>query len=137
MELPGHVKMVMDTMRTEGGPMYAAEERLFGVTHAELGGYMLGRWGLPYPIVEAVANHHAPSRVKQHGFELLAAVHVADALVNEQLPTELRPSGSGAVSLDLPFLERLGVADKVEEWRDLARRQAEGLSPGLSTATRG
>ena len=33
-----------------------------GATHAEVGAYLLGLWGLPFQIVEAVANHHAPER---------------------------------------------------------------------------
>ena len=30
------------------------------ITHAEVGAFLLGLWGLPFRIVEAVANHHAP-----------------------------------------------------------------------------
>jgi hypothetical protein len=39
---------------------WVAERQVLGVTHAELGAYLLGLWGLPYPIVEATAYHHLP-----------------------------------------------------------------------------
>jgi len=42
---------------------HEAESRVLGVTHAEIGGYLLALWGMPYPVVEAVAFHHRPSAV--------------------------------------------------------------------------
>src|SRR6185503_3015083 len=36
------------------------ESEASGVTHAEVGAYLLGIWGLPYSVVEAVAYHHNP-----------------------------------------------------------------------------
>ena len=53
------------------------------ITHGEIGAYPLGLWGLPYPIVEAVAYHHEPRRVPEQRSELLGIVHVADALAGE------------------------------------------------------
>ena len=38
-------------------PLCAAEDRVIGVNHAEVGGHLLGLWGLPHPVVEAVAFH--------------------------------------------------------------------------------
>ena len=45
------------------GDSAAAEREIFGVTHAEVGAYLLGLWGIPFPIVEAVAFHHRPNEV--------------------------------------------------------------------------
>jgi putative nucleotidyltransferase with HDIG domain len=36
------------------------ERQLFGVTHAEIGAYLLMLWGLPFDMIEAVARHHEP-----------------------------------------------------------------------------
>lgn len=74
------------------------------ITHAEAGAYLLGLWGLPLPIVEAVAHHHQPSRVPQQSFGVLGAVHAAVALATSQEP-------------DRAYLEQMGVLDRVEEWR--------------------
>ncbi|TBR12161.1 MAG: HDOD domain-containing protein [Lysobacter sp.] len=52
-----------------------------GPHHAEAGAYLLGLWGLPLPIVEAVAYHHRPGAVRMSGFWVPGAVHVASALV--------------------------------------------------------
>jgi HD-like signal output (HDOD) protein/CheY-like chemotaxis protein len=61
-------------------PMYEAERLIIGASHAEIGAYLLGIWGLPYPIVEAVAHHHEPTRVPQPDFDVLAALTIAQAL---------------------------------------------------------
>ena len=58
------------------------------VTHAEIGAYLLGVWGLPYPIVEAVALHHHAERARPRSFDVLSAVYAAEALIQEHLADE-------------------------------------------------
>src|SRR5213082_1784367 len=60
--------------------MHEAETQIFGVSHAEVGAYLLGIWGLPYPVIEAVAHHHAPQRVASSQFDVLAALAVSHSL---------------------------------------------------------
>lgn len=61
-------------------PMCVAEREVLGSTHAEIGAYLLGIWGLPYSVVEAVAHHHAPDAVAQSEFDVLGALATAHAL---------------------------------------------------------
>lgn len=120
-ELPEHLRKALVEMKAADCAMYIAEERLWGVTHAEVGGYLLGLWGLPYPIVEAVANHHAPNRVDVNGFDILAAAHIADVMVHAEL--DGHGSAKQSPSLDLAFIERIGVSDKLDTWREQVRCQ--------------
>lgn len=108
---------------------HVAEERTWGATHAEVGGYLLGLWGLPCSIVEAVASHHAPRRVKHPEFGMLAAIHVADALVHEE--TGANPSERDAQLLDCAFVESIGVAEKLDGWREIARTARLGHRNGF------
>jgi HD-like signal output (HDOD) protein len=64
-------------------PMHIAETRIIGASHAQLGAYLLGIWGLPYPIVDAVAHHHVPLSVKPSELDLLAVLAIAHSLVPE------------------------------------------------------
>jgi HD-like signal output (HDOD) protein len=82
-EIPGHMEEVLLEMKDSCGSMHSAEEKIWGVTHAEAGEYLLGIWGLPYPVIEAVADHHTPQRVKSKEFSILAATHIANALVED------------------------------------------------------
>ncbi len=40
-----------------------AEYAVLKTSHAEIGAYLLGLWGLPDYIVETVAFHHNPSKI--------------------------------------------------------------------------
>ena len=53
-------RAVRSLSRARQMPLVEAERDVLGATHAELGGYLLGLWGLPDPVVEAVAFHHTP-----------------------------------------------------------------------------
>lgn len=56
----------------------ALEREMIGVTHQELGGYLLNWWELPLPIVEAALYHHTPLDEKVINRELLCVVHLAN-----------------------------------------------------------
>ena len=62
-QMPGPYKEVLTLMRSDGVPAAQAEWRVLGASHAEIGGYLLGLWGLSDSIVEAVAWHHDPTRL--------------------------------------------------------------------------
>jgi putative nucleotidyltransferase with HDIG domain len=112
---PEHFTHLLALVRERQQPMHEVETELHGVTHAEVGAYLLGLWGLPYCIVEAVANHHRPARVTpQLEFGVMGAVHVADALAY----------GEAQPGPDLAYLESVGAAGRLPEWRALA----EGLA---------
>lgn len=115
-ELPEVMDEVLATAADQGCTVMAAEQAVFGATHAEIGGYLLGLWGLPLQVVEAVASHHRPSRVEANGFGVLASTHLADALV---ATVTARQAGEEAIphpGLDHAFVERLGVATQIEDW---------------------
>jgi HD-like signal output (HDOD) protein len=98
-------------------PICQTEIEMFGASHADVGAYLLGLWGLPNPIIEAVAWHHAPARSLSPGFSVVLAVHVADVLVHESQTdcTEIPPP-----ALDLTALERAGLLGQIEPWRQAA-----------------
>lgn len=96
-----------------------AESKVIGASHAELGAYLLGLWGLVDPVVEAVALHHAPAGDTATGFTALAAVHAANALEHEFTGTK----AEGA--LDPRFLAQIGAAERVDAWRAACRTAIE------------
>jgi HD-like signal output (HDOD) protein len=113
--VPEHFKRAMALGRERNLPLYVAEQELFGVTHGEVGAYLLGMWGLPYAIVEAVAHHHTPNRVEHAAFDILDAVYVAEMLVSEA-STSSRPA-LGALHFDGAYLQAFGLESKLPAWR--------------------
>jgi len=94
--------------------VWQAEQSEFGATHADVGAYLLGLWGLPNPVVEAVALQHSPALCVATGFSPLAAVHVASAFAHEKegSPGEL-------IHIEMDYLTKLGLADRITEWREV------------------
>jgi putative nucleotidyltransferase with HDIG domain len=102
-------------VRDEGGNVCAVEEQLVGASHAELGACLLGTWGLPRPIVEAVALHHTPSRTVDRTFNTLTAVHAANALAHEAWPT---PTNTPSSPMDPDYLQLLNLEERSAVWRE-------------------
>jgi HD-like signal output (HDOD) protein len=100
-------------------PLCAAETEVFGATHAGVGAYLLGLWGLPAPIVEAVAFHHTPSRSDMRSFGPLASLHVANVLDGEQFPAHQPLSSAG---FDGDYLSALKIEEQLGAWRGLAQK---------------
>jgi HD-like signal output (HDOD) protein len=71
-------KVNTDEPSWQGVSFDSLEEEHFGVDHAALGAVIVKRWNLPYPLIDAIANHHQPSKATG-GADLAAAVHIADA----------------------------------------------------------
>lgn len=67
--------------REMGVPLYVAEREVYGVSHAELGAYLMGLWGLPWPLVEAVALHHSPGKWSAASSTLSAKVALAEMVL--------------------------------------------------------
>ena len=67
---------------TDGGrnSMLAAEQRIFGLDHAEIGFEACKYWNIPQTISKAIKYHHYPS--KSDSDELSYIVFMADAIVN-------------------------------------------------------
>jgi putative nucleotidyltransferase with HDIG domain len=95
----------------------AAERQVYGVNHAKVGACLLAGWGLPLPILEAIAFHHEPERSADKTFSLLAAVHAANIFAHQ---TESPPPAAAAEAppgLHLGYLAQIGLGDRVERWR--------------------
>jgi HD-like signal output (HDOD) protein len=76
----------------------------------EVGAYIAALWGLPNPIVEAIAFHHCPQRSGTTLFSPLTAVHIANAIVQSADADDLQ-------EYDADYVETVGVTDAVAGWR--------------------
>ncbi|MEK7236387.1 MAG: response regulator [Nitrospirota bacterium] len=107
----------LKTAHDQGIPVWEVERQEFGATHADVGAYLLGLWGLSDPIVEAVAFHHRPSDCVESTFSPLTAVHVANVLQEE---LSQPPTGDVTSQIDFTYLDRLHMTDQLPHWREVA-----------------
>jgi HD-like signal output (HDOD) protein len=120
-KVPVRLNWLMSTAADQQRPLYQIEEELWGITHAEIGAYLLSLWGLPTSITEAIAYHHTPARVPHCHFDALGAVYAANLLAHEHDGSTTDTRGLW----DHRFLEEMGVSDELPRWKVLA--EMEGL----------
>ena len=117
-EMPVEYRLIVERKEPpaqEVGELESTERKLLGCTHAEIGAYLMSIWGLPLPLVRAVAFHHCPAASAETEFSSLTAVHAADAIVASVDSSPLNRD----TRIDLGYLEALGFGPKVEVWRGL------------------
>ncbi|MBI4001861.1 MAG: HDOD domain-containing protein [Nitrospira defluvii] len=115
--VPERYDAMLKTAHDQGIPVWEMERQEFGATHADVGAYLLGLWGLGDPIVEAVAFHHHPSDCVGNTFSPLTAVHVANALQQER---SQQATGDVPFQIDSTYLDTLHMTDRLPHWRDVA-----------------
>ncbi len=89
------------------------ERKHLGAGHGEIGAYMIGLWGLPDNILEAVAFHATPSEAPSEDLQPLTVVHAADVF------SRTLRQGGGSSHADENYLEKVGVLNRWDEWREL------------------
>ena len=89
------------------------EREVFDATHGEVGGFLMGLWGLSDGIVEALTFYAEPGGMAVTGMQPVVAVHAAAAIVREQ------QSGVTDVA-DEAWLGRAGFTEHLERWRQQA-----------------
>jgi len=111
---PDKYNRVLEIQQEQRLSSVAAETEVFETDHAAVGGYLLGLWGLPVPVVEAVSSHHSPGESTYEGFSSVTAVYVANALVataNDSVDGDSDPK------IDLEYLTDLGLNEHLESWK--------------------
>ena len=113
--LPDQFRRVLEKMRKEKTSMIQAEGEILGTSHAAIGAYLLGLWGLPESIITAAAYHHAPGNPPESGTDINLLVHVANAFANTN---EKKLSSQNLIEgLDYTCLEEKGWLDRIADWR--------------------
>ena len=113
--MPKEYSGILQECEKSQEPLYLVEERFLGANHAEVGAYLLGIWGLPDAIVEAIAFHHVPGEFANQGCTSLTAVHVAEAFSRD-------PEFS---TVDKAYLASSGVLERLPIWQELMKHSSE------------
>ena len=91
---------------TDPTPAEQTEPTQRAITHAKVGAFLLGLWGLPFPIVEAVSNHHTPEQNPYDRLGLPQIVWLSSCLVH-------------GVEPDPEYLARIGASNLVAEFQGM------------------
>jgi putative nucleotidyltransferase with HDIG domain len=120
-ECPQDLYQAVTFAAQQGIPLHEAETQVMGASHAEIGAYLLGIWGLPHSVVEAVAHHHEHDRVVHTDFDVLDALVVAHSLV----PADDSSFFTTPILPDSPIDSRYLLAVNAPfDWNEAVRRVA-------------
>ncbi len=115
MGLPEQYERVLQQVGKRPGALHSIEMLELQAAHTDVGAYLVGLWGLPNTIAEAIAYHEDPSQSPNEGFGLAGIVHVADRLAH--FPDATDPAAP-ELGLNLDYLRTHGRAGRWNEWRE-------------------
>ena len=96
----------------ENAPLeWEREKEVFGASHAEIGAYLMGLWGLETALLAAIAFHHDPGQSEVGAFGPVAAVHLANLFERENGKV------TGTTGCDVDYLKTIGVHRQIDDWR--------------------
>jgi HD-like signal output (HDOD) protein len=121
-ECPGDLRRAYDVAQTENIPLHEAERRIIGTSHAEIGAYLLGLWGLPCAVVEAIAFQHHPCRSRHMQFDVLAALVAAKCIVTEGIEPSAAVMQQGDIMFGDDYLQSLNTPF---DWLEARQRVLE------------
>ncbi len=114
-----------DAALNESRALWEVEYEMLGATHAEIAAYLMGLWGIKYPVVEAIAFHHTPAKGSAR-MGILTIVHSANALAHEVGSTETPIPAR----LDDSYLEDKEIMQRFPAWQSACQehiQQGENL----------
>ncbi|MDX2477485.1 MAG: response regulator [Gammaproteobacteria bacterium] len=112
----------VEAAREEPFLLAQAEQQLFSADHGDVGGYLIGVWGLPGEVVEAIAFHHRLNKYPGASFSPAIAVQAADVIYYMLNPDQC--VGKVPV-IDEEYLNFAGLSGRFEHWLELCK----GLQP--------
>lgn len=121
MEHPRYIDQVMHLLLDNDELTFSeAEYQKFSTSHAEIGAYLLGLWGLPDPVVEAIACHHRPTQIPGETSPVLAAVYLANLLLCREAGDDLE--------CDETLLKQEKIKSLLPNWQKQASKLYEELN---------
>lgn len=76
---PEEFDKIVQEVDASGRKHLEVEREVLGLTHQELGRYLMDRWGLPTSLGDTLSYHHNPTLSENHT-KLVTIVHMADAM---------------------------------------------------------
>ncbi len=111
--LPAACEEIAKVAISSGCPLFEAEQKVLGATHAQVGAYLLGIWGFPRSIVNGIAFHHCPGKCCDDDVSILTAVHLANGFEHKNSSDSVNK----ALNFDLDYLSKLGISDQIDGLR--------------------
>jgi len=108
-------RALLQTVPEASGDRLAQEREMIGTTHAEIGAYLMGLWGVEASILVAIGFHHSPLDSQETALGPLTAVHAANGFDYHLRHSQGDDNGL-TEHLDADYLDALGLTGTIEAW---------------------
>lgn len=112
---PQQYGQVIDRVMKNGLDLLEAERHELGATHTEVGAYLIGLWGLPAPIVDALYFHHRPQDYPLKSFSPVIALYTANIL---EYQCSAREKIGAVTEMDVAYLAELKLDHRLAVWQE-------------------
>ncbi len=108
-----------------------AEENILGITHQDIGRFLVDRWNLPVSISDVISFHHNPS-LAENNRELIALVHLADYMTKQLKIGDFTWDDGSELDKEVIEILRLGDEEYLENfiysYKELFEDQLEAIN---------
>ena len=127
--MPDQYRVVIAKVQADAVSIHAAEEEVFGASHAKVGAYLLGLWGFSQRAMGAVCWHHTPEKQMFEPCCSALTVYAADGLDHELV---LFSNNHTTWPLCFPGVETILCQERLALWRCCCSKvlEAGGCSYG-------
>jgi HD-like signal output (HDOD) protein len=119
---PDRFQAACDAARQSKSPLAPRLREVFQTGTPQITAYLLELWGMPTPVVEAIAAQEKPDGFPPGVFCIAAALYLANGVANCICP----PDDWAVEEWNKPYLESIGCADDVAVWEKLPLSHAPG-----------
>lgn len=113
---PDLYKEICNRQKETKEPLFKLEKDFLDTTHAEIGGYLMGLWGLPENIVKAITYHHTPLSFPHAIFNTITAVYISNIILHQATPTAANFEN---IEINRVYAEKLKILPNIKEWTTL------------------
>ncbi|MDY0131761.1 MAG: HDOD domain-containing protein [Desulforegulaceae bacterium] len=112
---PEEYKQALENIENKNSDFIKEERLIFNSSHEIIGAFLMGAWGLPLEIIEAILYHHNPSMSSDKEFGVTGAVHAANIIECQRAKTLKLPYEEAFAHR---FLERIKIYNRPEIWKE-------------------
>ena len=122
---------IEEEVKTRGISYLQAEQEILGITHEDVGKFLMDKWNLPLALSDVIFNHHKPSEANEEVIDLVALVHLADYMTDQLKLGHF--DWDEDMELDESVLTTLKLGDReyltsfIESYRELFENQLETI----------
>lgn len=124
-------KSITNSVSKESLTYLEAEEKYLGLTHQEIGRFLIDRWNLPLSIADVVLYHHKPSQAPSNQ-ELTALIHLADYMTKQLMIGNFGWDDTNQLDTEIIDILKLGDEEYLENfifsYKELFENQLEAIN---------